>query len=110
MAAVDGSTALIFWETDEHADSIVHFGPTIDYDSIETDKARGKQHEILLTNLDPGTYHYKVLSRDLSGNWIESSDNVFIIGSTLPTSSPLTLLIGVLMISVFLFFRLNRIR
>jgi len=84
------TSALITWTTDENADSIVHYGTTTNYQWLAGDSATStKTHSVSLTNLLPGTtYHYKVTSKDTSGNISESSDATF---STQPDTTPPTI-------------------
>ncbi|MFQ5598858.1 MAG: fibronectin type III domain-containing protein, partial [Nitrospiria bacterium] len=71
--------ATVSWTTDEASDTQVEYGTTTAYGSITTlDAAMVTNHGQSLTGLSSGTtYHYRVLSRDVSGNLGISADNTF---------------------------------
>jgi len=72
-------TATIIWTTNEASDSQVQFGTTTDYGQIANDTSLIFEHMIILTDLMPSTtYHYKVNSKDASGNLVESGDYTFL--------------------------------
>jgi hypothetical protein len=80
--AVDGITvsgAEITWFTDEPSDSQVEYGSTAAYgSSTGTDPALTTTHAMTLSELTSGSvYHFRVLSRDGSGNIAASSDMTF---------------------------------
>jgi hypothetical protein len=75
---ITDTTARIVWDTDEPADSLVHYGLTTSYGSTESDSSYVTSHSIILTGLTPDTtYHYKVVSSDPSSNTAESGDYIF---------------------------------
>ncbi|MFC1853307.1 lamin tail domain-containing protein [candidate division CSSED10-310 bacterium] len=62
---ITGTSAVITWETDEPATSVVDYGLTASYDQAETDLSYVIDHAVTLTGLDPTTeYHYQVSSTD----------------------------------------------
>ncbi|RMF69327.1 MAG: hypothetical protein D6743_02025, partial [Calditrichaeota bacterium] len=71
--------AQIDWDTDEPADSQVEFGPDATYGNVTTlvpDLVN--HHSQALSGLNPSTtYHFRVLSRDASGNLATSADTTF---------------------------------
>jgi hypothetical protein len=72
----------ITWTTDEFADSTVIFGTQPGgYPQSRSDPLYVKSHAILLTGLAPGTYYYRVQSRDLSGNLAQSAEGSFTAGA-----------------------------
>jgi phosphodiesterase/alkaline phosphatase D-like protein len=77
--SVTSGGATITWTTDEAADSQVEYGATSGYGSTTTlDSARTASHTQALSVLAPGTlYHYRVKSRDASGNLATSPDLTF---------------------------------
>ena len=90
--AVTGTTASIVWNTDEPADGQVEYGTTSAYGMSTTiDTALATSHSRPLVGLSPGTlYHYRVKSRDGSGNLAISPDFTFIttaLDTTPPTVS-----------------------
>jgi hypothetical protein len=79
--ATDHSVRIV-WNTDESADSVVEFGFTTNYTTGKTNAVLMLAHEVELTGLSPDTtYHFRVRSRDGSGNFTVSSDATF---DTLP--------------------------
>ena len=81
--------AVISWQTDEPADTQTEWGPTTAYGyQSPLDTVLKTSHQVALSGLQPNTlYHFRVLSRDASGNLAVSSDQTF---QTLPdTTAPL---------------------
>ena len=82
-SGVAQTTATIAWITDENSDTQVDFGTTTLYGfSSVLNSVLGTHHTVNLINLTAGTvYHYRVKSRDNTGNISISSDQVI---TTLP--------------------------
>lgn len=78
-SAVTHNSAEITWTTSEPANSRVEYGPTQSYGSLSTiDPALVIHHKVLLTGLSPKTtYHFRVISKDQSGNTHVSNDFTF---------------------------------
>ncbi len=82
--------ATINWTTDEDSDSQVEYGTTVSYgyttvlnSTLETVHSEG------LSGLSPSTqYHYRVLSKDASGNISTSSDYTFTTLDVADTIAP----------------------
>lgn len=77
-------SATIEWSTDEEATSQVEYGTTADYGSTTTlDEELTTSHSLTLTDLEADTtYHFRVKSKDASGNEATSdTDQTF---ETLP--------------------------
>jgi len=76
---ITSNSAVITWTTDENATSQVEFGTTTGYGSIiPINEARILSHRETLTGLTPSTlYHYRVRSKDQSGNESVSGDYTF---------------------------------
>jgi peroxiredoxin len=79
--SADDSSATISWVTDEKAKSQVKYGPVTgdEFPSSFTDKFN-TSHSVFLSGLSPSTtYHYRLISRDASGNTMTliSDDCVF---------------------------------
>jgi len=72
-------SATINWNTNENSDSQVDYGETIAYGQSTILNPSGvTAHSQGLSGLKPGTvYHYRVKSRDASGNLAISSDHTF---------------------------------
>jgi hypothetical protein len=82
---------LVQWNTDEYTTCEVRYGtlPGI-YPYIISDPLFYKLHQIMLTNLIPGTtYYYKVSCTDRSGNTTESIEQSFIASLTIYIYIPL---------------------
>jgi hypothetical protein len=74
-----GTTTVIAWTTNEAGDSQVEYGLTTAYGTTTTlDTSMVTAHSVTLSGLAPSTaYHYRVLSRDGSGNLVTSADGTF---------------------------------
>jgi hypothetical protein len=75
----------VTWTTDELADSTVVYGtqPGV-YPQTRSDPLYVRSHVILLTGLTPGTYYYRVQSRDQSGNPAQSAEGSFTVTAMIP--------------------------
>jgi uncharacterized lipoprotein YddW (UPF0748 family) len=72
------SGATIAWDTDESADSLVEYGPTVGYGSAVTNTVMTLDHALNLSGLAGATlYHYRVKSADAAGNQAVSEDRTF---------------------------------
>ena len=73
------NSATLTWNTDENADSFVEYGTTISYGRITGFEDSVMGHSITLpTSLLPATtYHFRIRSRDASGNEAVSGDYTF---------------------------------
>ncbi len=79
---VSGQTlteATITWTTDEASDTQIEYGPTVEYGNVTTlNSSLTTSHVQTLDGLTSGTdYHFRVFSRDLSGNLAKSEDYSF---------------------------------
>jgi Leucine-rich repeat (LRR) protein len=82
--------AVITWTTDEPATSQVEYGLTTGYGSTATSPldALVTSHSISLSSLDENTtYHYRVKSKDASGNEAVSEDHTFTTSKVFPDAS-----------------------
>ncbi|OGS24850.1 MAG: hypothetical protein A2297_06410 [Elusimicrobia bacterium RIFOXYB2_FULL_48_7] len=76
---ITANTAAVAWTTDEGATTLVEYGRTTSYgtQTIE-DISFTLNHSVALTGLIGNSeYHYRVISRDTSGNETTSSDYTF---------------------------------
>jgi len=73
------TSAEVTWDTNEPATSCVEYGETSSYElGMECNMTLVYSHSIVLTGLDPlTTYHFRVISRDVSFNTAMSGDNTF---------------------------------
>jgi len=80
---ISGSGASITWTTDENSDSQVEYGLTTSYgNSTPLNTSLIISHSMSLSGLNASTlYHYRVKSKDASGNLAVSSDNTFTTSS-----------------------------
>uniref|UniRef100_A0A831UBJ9 Fibronectin type-III domain-containing protein n=1 Tax=Geobacter metallireducens TaxID=28232 RepID=A0A831UBJ9_GEOME len=66
---VTHQSAVIRWETDEPADSVIEYGTTADFGERASRAALVTSHNLPIVGLAEGTtYHFRVLSRDAGGN------------------------------------------
>ncbi len=79
-SSITSSGATIAWTTNEASNSKVEYGPAVSYgSSTSLDSNLATSHRQTLLGLSPSTtYHYRVLSKDASGNLAVSGDNKFI--------------------------------
>ncbi|MDH7481597.1 MAG: family 10 glycosylhydrolase [Armatimonadota bacterium] len=84
-SAAGQTSATITWTTDEPATSQVEYGTTQNYGSqTPEDTSLVINHSVIISGLQPATlYHYRVKSKDASGNPAVSSDYTF---TTAPAS------------------------
>jgi hypothetical protein len=89
---VTSNSARISWTTSEPADTQVDYGTTIFYgNSTSLNPAMTTSHAQTLTGLSAKTtYHYRVRSRDGSGNLAVSDDYIFRTGDTQGDFIPVT--------------------
>jgi len=78
ISGIDTGNATVSWNTNFPGNSTVFYGTTTGYGSLSTDGVMTEDHEIALNNLSPATtYHYRVVSIDLTGNRAAGSDATF---------------------------------
>jgi chitodextrinase len=90
--SITASSAVISWTTNEPADRQVDYGPTTSYGfSSSLGTTLATSHSVTLNNLASGaTYHYRVKSRDASGNLRVSGDFTFATPGAIPVSMRLS--------------------
>ena len=90
VSGVAATTATINWTTDEAANSQVEYGATSAYGSASPlDASMTSGHSVTLSNLSSGTqYHFRVRSRDQSGNAATSGDFMFTTIADAPPPPP----------------------
>ncbi|MBF0503303.1 MAG: S8 family serine peptidase, partial [Candidatus Riflebacteria bacterium] len=83
------TSATIEWTTDEGATTQVEYGPTTTYGTLTSlDSGITKSHSTALNSLGSNkTYHFRVKSKDSTGNEGVSADQTFNTINTLPTVS-----------------------
>ncbi len=89
---ITGESAVVSWETDEVANSLVQYGSTEEMENLAGDSTSSRElinyttsHSVILRGLIPSTkYFYSVLSSDTSGNIATSPQQEF---TTLSPSS-----------------------
>jgi chitodextrinase len=87
VSGVTSSGATISWTTDEASDSQVEYGPTTAYGTLSSlDGSFAGAHSVTLSGLADATqYHFRVRSRDQSGNLATSADSTL---TTLDGTAP----------------------
>jgi outer membrane lipoprotein-sorting protein len=82
-SSITETGAVITWTTDEDSTSQVEYGTTSAYGSTTTlNENLVTSHSVTLSELTSGTtYHYRVKSKDASGNEKNSGDYTFITAS-----------------------------
>jgi hypothetical protein len=87
-SGVSASGAAITWTTNEASDTQVEYGTTTSYGgSTALNSALVASHSATLSGLSPSTlYHYRVKSRDVSGNLATSGD--FTVTTTAGSGGP----------------------
>ena len=76
---VNGTSAVITWNTDEASDSQIEYGTTTSYGSQTTlDTSLVTTHHVTVSGLTLSTpYHYRVHSGDATGNQVTTTDATF---------------------------------
>lgn len=76
---ITNTSAVVSWVTDELSDSLVEFGTDVHYGQVLSSGVLVRNHSMQLAGLTQGTtYHFRVRSRDASGNWAPwSADMTF---------------------------------
>jgi RHS repeat-associated protein len=89
-SAVTHNSAIISWNTNEPADSQLEYGTTTAYGQSTTlDPSLVTAHSQGLSGLTPSTqYHYRVMSRDATGNLAFSGDHTFTTAAAPDTTTP----------------------
>lgn len=91
-SGLTSSAATIAWNTDVASDSQIQYGLTAAYgNSSNLNAAMQTSHSLSLSSLTAGTlYHYRVKSRDASGNLAVSTDFTFTTaGTSTDTTAPI---------------------
>ncbi len=90
VSSINSTGATISWTTNESATTKVEYGTTTSYGTVINPSGMTTDHNVVLSGLVPNTtYHYKITSRDASGNTISTSDATFMTSadSTAPVIS-----------------------
>jgi hypothetical protein len=86
----DRTSATVTWYTNERATTQLAYGTTSAYGSTTALVTKlGFLHSVKITGLSPATtYHFKVMSRDASGNLSVSSDSTLTTRTAADATSP----------------------
>ena len=89
VSKITDLSATISWATNEPATSQVEYGTTNAYGSTTTlDESLITSHGVTLAGLNPSTtYHFKIKSKDESGNEVASQDQTLTTISTTPATT-----------------------
>ena len=97
-SVVRDTTATIVWLTNERANSLVEYGETDDYGTVEIDNLYLTTHVVTIKNLQPQTtYHLRAVSYDLFGNGPARSGDLTI--TTLAPLPPPDLVVSEVLVS-----------
>ncbi|MEM4728595.1 MAG: fibronectin type III domain-containing protein [Thermoplasmata archaeon] len=89
VTGITDRLAVVTWETDEPADSMVEWGPTPSYGVSTSDVKLVLLHELTLSGLEPSTiYHFRVGSKDASGNGPSYSEDLSFTTLASPDTEP----------------------
>lgn len=78
VANITDTSALVTWDTDEPATSVVNYGTTTAYAYSDSTIGLVTSHAVQLNGLAPSTlYHFSVISADGNGNAASSTDATF---------------------------------
>jgi phosphodiesterase/alkaline phosphatase D-like protein/ribosomal protein S27E len=89
VSGITDRLAVVSWETNEPADGQVDFGTTAAYGKTASRAGLLMHHEVTLTNLAPDTlYHFRVDSKDASGNGPSVSADLTFRTGTAPDIRP----------------------
>lgn len=89
VSNVSSSSVTISWTTNENSSSKVEYGSNDAYGNDKSDGSMVTNHSITLTGLAANaTYHYRVVSKDASGNKGTSSDGTFVTSAVADTTAP----------------------
>lgn len=94
--AITDTAATIDWTTNESSDSKVVYGLTTAYGLTANNAALTTSHSLTLRNLAPAKlYHYKVSSKDVSGNTGSGVDSTFATNAAAPPDTTPPVISGV---------------
>lgn len=75
IESTNATSTKIKWVTDEDSDSEINYGLDKNYGIIRDPESDKKEHEIVITDLEPSTlYHLRIVSSDIYGNQALSGD------------------------------------
>jgi len=89
VSGITDRLAVVSWETDEPADSAAEYGIAAAYGLRASDGKFLQLHELTLTELNASTiYHFRVLSKDATGNGPASSADLTFTTLAIPDKTP----------------------
>jgi ribosomal protein S27E len=89
VSGITDRLAVVSWETDEPGDSAADYGIAASYGLRASDGRFLQLHELSLTELNASTiYHYRVLSKDATGNGPASSADLTFTTLAVPDKTP----------------------
>lgn len=89
-SSITTSSVIISWNTDEDATSKIDYGLTINYSNSTIESSiYKKSHSVTLTGLQANTiYNYRVVSKDSSGNVVQSNNFSFKTSQVVSNANP----------------------
>jgi hypothetical protein len=89
VLSVTDRLAVIAWITNEPADSAIDYGTSVSYGQRVSYQHFVLMHSLAITGLSPSTiYHFRVSSKDPSGNGPSFSKNYFFTTASSPDTTP----------------------
>jgi len=83
IRSITATSAVITWETDEEAESLINYGLDKNYGIARDPVANKKTHQITITDLLPSTvYQLRAVSSDVGGNQAVSGNYTIITSGT----------------------------
>ena len=88
VSSLSSTSATLSWITDEVADSKIEYGKTSAYGMSQSSSNMDTYHQLVLQGLASGTtYHYRIISKDSTGNLRVSGDFSFTTSSAIVAST-----------------------
>jgi ribosomal protein S27E/chitodextrinase len=89
VGGITDRVAVVSWETDEPADSAVDYGIQASYGSVKSESSFVPLHELTISGLESSTtYHFRVRSKDATGNGPSMSIDYIFNTTSVPDRTP----------------------
>ncbi len=76
---ISESAAVVSWRTDAVAASVVEYGPSMGYGNVLLKAVHTAAHSVKITDLSPGTYHFRVVATSRDGLSALGVDHTFTV-------------------------------
>jgi len=88
-SSITSHQAAVSWITDKPSNSVVNYGTTISLGDTKQDSTFLYNHNVIITDLQPGTtYYYEVISYDFSGHMTRDDNSGNYFSFTTSAESP----------------------